>query len=127
MAARAPNPIDILVGQNIRIQRLASDMSQTALAARLGVTFQQLQKYEKGINRVGSGRLVSIAEALGVPVTALLDGAESAEKPDPPRPLGLIADRQPFRLASAFSRIEDKELRSTLVSLMERIAVLSRR
>jgi len=127
MRSRRPNSVDILVGQNIRIQRLAREMTQTALAAQLGVTFQQLQKYEQGINRVGSGRLVSIAEALGVPVTALLNGAESAQKSDAPPPLALIAGRQPFRLASAFSRIEDKELRAALVSVMERIAGLSRR
>src|SRR5215510_9331927 len=70
---KEPDAVDALVGHNIRIQRHARRMSQTALAERLGVTFQQVQKYEGGVNRVGAGRLTRIAAVLGVPVTALLD------------------------------------------------------
>ncbi len=64
--AKQPNPIDIEVGRRIRTQRLASRISQTALGQKVGVTFQQVQKYEKGVNRVGAGRLQQIADVLGV-------------------------------------------------------------
>jgi transcriptional regulator with XRE-family HTH domain len=69
MSAKTPDPVDIAVGHRIRVERLSRGMSQTVLADQLGVTFQQVQKYEKGVNRVGAGRLTKIAEALGVPVS----------------------------------------------------------
>ena len=67
--------IDHLVGQNIRIFRIARGMSQTALGDAIGVTFQQIQKYENGANRMGSSALVKIASALQVPVARLFDNA----------------------------------------------------
>ena len=69
MARRGPDAVDKLVGRNIRILRLAKGLSQTELADALGVTFQQVQKYEKGTNRVGSGRLLKISAILGVKIT----------------------------------------------------------
>src|ERR1700744_3550360 len=66
MAKRAPQPVDVLVGQNIRICRLQKGLSQTELGERIGVTFQQIQKYEKGANRVGARRLTQIAGGLGL-------------------------------------------------------------
>ena len=71
MTRKGPDAIDQIVGRNIRIYRLQKRLSQTELADELGLTFQQVQKYEKGTNRVGSGRLLKIAMFLGVPVTAL--------------------------------------------------------
>ena len=65
MTAKKPDPVDVEVGQRIRIERLQSGLSQTSLAEQLGVTFQQVQKYEKGVNRVGAGRLTKIAKVLG--------------------------------------------------------------
>src|ERR1051326_7464004 len=73
--AKAPEPKDKEVGQLIRAQRLVCRMSQTELANALGVTFQQVQKYEKGVNRVGAGRLAKIADTLGVPISFFFDGA----------------------------------------------------
>ena len=70
MTPKKPDPVDVEVGQRIRIQRLQSGLSQTSLAEQLGVTFQQGQKYEKGVNRVGAGRLTKIAKVLGVPVSS---------------------------------------------------------
>jgi len=67
--AREPHPVDIEVGRRIRLQRKILRMSQTTLAEALGLTFQQVQKYEKGTNRVGSSRLSDIARTLGVPVS----------------------------------------------------------
>ena len=68
MSNKSATKIDKLVGRNIRVHRLAKDMTQEALGEKLGVTFQQVQKYEKGTNRVGSGRLYEIAEILEVPL-----------------------------------------------------------
>ena len=65
MAGRGPDAVDKLVGRNIRVLRLAKGLSQTELADALGITFQQVQKYEKGTNRVGSGRLLKISGVLG--------------------------------------------------------------
>jgi len=120
MSVKSPDPVDLVVAHNIRIQRIARRISQTALAEELGVTFQQVQKYEQGVNRVGAGRLVRIAEVLGVAVTALLDGID--ERGGGPSPLAMIAQRQPYRLVEAFSRIEDKRLRRMLVDLVDRLA-----
>jgi transcriptional regulator with XRE-family HTH domain len=69
-----PNQTDVAVGQRIRAFREDANLSQTALADQIGVTFQQLQKYEAGTNRVGAGRLMLIARALNVPITAFFDG-----------------------------------------------------
>jgi transcriptional regulator with XRE-family HTH domain len=77
--AREASDLDKLVGHNIRIQRLDRGMTQTELARAIGVTFQQIQKYENGVNRVGSGRLFKIAETLRTPVSALFDGVDQAK------------------------------------------------
>ena len=74
MSPKSPDAYDAVVGRNIRFTRLAKGLPQSGLARGLGVTFQQLQKYESGTNRVGVGRLVRIAQALDVSVTALLAG-----------------------------------------------------
>ena len=76
MAGRGPDAVDKLVGRNIRVLRLAKGLSQTKLADALGVTFQQVQKYEKGTNRVGSGRLLKISGILGVKITDFFEGTD---------------------------------------------------
>jgi transcriptional regulator with XRE-family HTH domain len=76
MSVKRPDPVDIEVGHRIRIERLARGLSQTALATQLGVTFQQVQKYEKGVNRVGAGRLTKIAEVLGIEVSTFFGGKD---------------------------------------------------
>jgi transcriptional regulator with XRE-family HTH domain len=121
---KKPDPVDMLVGRNIKLHRLAKAMSQEDLAHKLGLTFQQLQKYERGINRVGGGRLFRIASILGIEISAFFEGAERPERTqvDDFSPLNLIADPQSFRLAQAFSRITDPEMRRTLVGLIEKIA-----
>src|SRR5919205_2095803 len=101
MTARRADASDAIVGLNIRTHRLARRMSQTALADKLGITFQQVQKYEKGTNRVGSGRLHQIAEILGVPVQVLFEGAASSGKGK--SPVHLIAKRDAMRLVEAFA------------------------
>jgi transcriptional regulator with XRE-family HTH domain len=121
---KKPDPVDMLVGRNIKLHRLAKSMSQEELAHKLGLTFQQLQKYERGINRVGGGRLFRIASILGIDIGAFFEGAERPERTpvDDFSPLSLIADPQSFRLVQGFSRITDPEMRRTLVSLVEKIA-----
>jgi transcriptional regulator with XRE-family HTH domain len=122
-SAKAADSTDTAVGQNIRIQRLARRMSQTDLAEQIGVTFQQVQKYEKGRNRVGSGRLASIAEVLGLPVAALFDGTTAGRQPTrEPSALSLIAEKTPMRLLQAFARIKDRGMRRSIVALVETIA-----
>jgi transcriptional regulator with XRE-family HTH domain len=68
------HPVDVFVGQRIRALRIEQGLSQSAVAAKLGLTFQQLQKYEKGTNRVSASELFQIAEVLGVAVADLFDG-----------------------------------------------------
>jgi len=121
MTARRAEAGDAVVGQNIRVYRLARRMSQSALADAIGITFQQVQKYEKGVNRVGAARLVRIAKALGVPTGKLLAGIEAADKGGA-SPLALIAARQPLRLVQAFATIGDKQVRRDLMHLAEAIA-----
>jgi transcriptional regulator with XRE-family HTH domain len=118
---------DAIVGNNIRLHRLARKMSQSALADGIGISFQQLQKYEKGANRVGSGRLVRIADVLGVPVLTLLAGVPGAGRQTPVEPsaVALLAKARPLRLIKAFAVIEDQALRTALLGLAEGIARLA--
>src|ERR1700752_4575391 len=118
MAGRGRNPVDILVGRNIRIHRLDQGLSQTELGKQIGVTFQQVQKYENGVNRVGSGRLFKIAGVLGVSVGAFFDGADTVEeKSFKASPIAMLAEPYALRLLRAFSGFSDPELRRSLVEM----------
>ncbi|HXW26277.1 MAG TPA: helix-turn-helix transcriptional regulator [Xanthobacteraceae bacterium] len=119
MSPRTPTAVDAIVGRNVRLHRMAKGLTQTVLGDRLGLSFQQVQKYENGVNRIGSGRLVRIARALDVPLAALLDGADGGERSPAPSALHLIAARRPFRLARAFAAIDEPGLRRSLVALVE--------
>jgi transcriptional regulator with XRE-family HTH domain len=120
---KSPSAIDVAVGRNVRIWRMAKGMSQAQLAGRLGVTFQQVQKYEIGANRIGTGRLVKTAAILGIPISALFDGTDGTE---PSRSfLTLLHDARSFRLAHAFAAIKDSAFRLSLVNLVEKIAAAS--
>jgi len=112
-------PVDTLVGERIRLLRKRRNMSQTDLGKALGVTFQQVQKYEKGKNRVGASRLHQVALALNVSVTELFGGAAVTDKAATRSP---AFDPQALRLAEAFVKISDKEVRSLLVDLVEAMA-----
>ncbi len=122
---RAPNAADIQVGEAIRAHRLIAGMSQQALADRLDVSFQQVQKYEKGTNRVGAGRLPQIAKILNVPISALFDphastspGASGASAV----PVALIPDKSALRLLNSFTGITNSAIRRGLVDLADAIA-----
>jgi transcriptional regulator with XRE-family HTH domain len=127
MSVKRPDPVDIEVGHRIRIERLARGLSQTALANQLGVTFQQVQKYEKGVNRVGAGRLTKIAEVLGIEVGTFFGGkdmleAEGTKESGQASPLKLLTVSGAFRLLRAYGDIEDSNLRRAIVDLVEQIS-----
>jgi len=123
MPGRHRNAIDELVGRNIQVLRLQRKMSQTELARGIGVTFQQVQKYEKGANRVGAGRRFNIATIFGVPVGALFDGTDDPTAGQPARtPASLLTDLHALRLVQAFSALESKGLRVSLVEFAELLA-----
>jgi transcriptional regulator with XRE-family HTH domain len=120
---KGPDPVDVLVGQCIRMHRLTRGMSQTALATELGLTFQQVQKYERGANRVGAGRLVRIAEILEVPVQLLFrDVLSNAKKlADEASPLEWLSEPGTMRLIQAYRRVRKPHLRRAIVNLVEQM------
>jgi transcriptional regulator with XRE-family HTH domain len=126
MSVKRPDPVDIEVGHRIRIERLARGLSQTALANQLGVTFQQVQKYEKGVNRVGAGRLTKIAEVLGIDVGTFFGAkdmvSDEAKESGESSPLKLLTVSGAFRLLRAYGDIEDSNLRRAIVDLVEQIS-----
>jgi transcriptional regulator with XRE-family HTH domain len=127
MSVKRPDPVDVEVGHRIRIERLSRGLSQTALANQLGVTFQQVQKYEKGVNRVGAGRLTKIAEVLGVPVSTFFSGQEMLQSDESKArgeasPLKLLTVSGAFRLLRAYAEIDDSNLRRSIVDLVEQVA-----
>ena len=103
------------------------DMSQTSLADKLGLTFQQVQKYEKGVNRVGSGRLHEIADILQVPVTFFFEGAPGRQKldgkaPSPAYVNEFVTTADGLRLTKAFVQVKETRLRRNIVEMVEQIA-----
>jgi transcriptional regulator with XRE-family HTH domain len=122
---RKSDSIDIAVGQRIRVERLARRMSQTELAERIGITFQQVQKYEKGVNRIGSSRLRRIAEALGIPVAAFFETNPSATLKDgdtKTSPLDMLAEPGAVRVLRAFTQLPEGPLRRSVLDLLEKMA-----
>src|SRR5262249_19892839 len=132
MARGALNPIDKHVGSRVRMRRRVLDMSQTDLGNALGLTFQQVQKYEKGSNRIGASRLRHISQILQVPVPFFFEGApaslgwpaaeESADAPCPSFVSDFLATSDGLELVRAFTRIADAKLRRAIVRVVEGIA-----
>jgi len=130
MATKAPDPTDKHVGSRVRMRRMMLGMSQEKLGDGLGVTFQQVQKYEKGTNRIGASRLQQIAHALRVPVSFFFEGAptssggraEVGEAPSPAYVSDFLATADGLALTKAFMRIKDARLRRRIVDLVEGIA-----
>ena len=127
--AKLPNLIDRHVGSRIRMHRMLAGISQERLGESLGVTFQQVQKYEKGSNRVSASRLQHIATMLGVPVSFFFDGAPSSEQA-----LAGVNDRaseyvsdflltsEGVQLLKAFSQIKNNRARRRIIDLVEALA-----
>ena len=115
-------PADALVGNNIRICRLQRQLTQGELGRRIGVSFQQVQKYENGANRIGAGRLTQIAAALGVPLSALFDGAGAGANLDLPSVREMLARPRALRLLRAYDRIKDRRTAADVLALVEALA-----
>jgi transcriptional regulator with XRE-family HTH domain len=132
MAKKAPNPIDKHVGSRVRMRRMMLTMSQEKLGDALGLTFQQVQKYEKGTNRIGASRLQQISNILQVPVAFFFEGAPNlpgssrsdgmGEAPSPAYVSDFLATSDGLALTKAFMRITDSKLRRRIVDLVEQIA-----
>ena len=120
---KSTNSDDIEVGQRIRARRMAQGMSQTELGNLLGVTFQQVQKYEKGVNRVGAGRLARIADTLGVPIGFFFDGAPGPKSAagNVNEALSLIRTAGSLRLVRAFENMP-ADARGHFLALVEILA-----
>jgi len=130
MSTKAPNPVDKYVGSRVRMRRIMLGMSQEKLGEALGLTFQQVQKYEKGTNRVGASRIQQISEILQVPVSFLFEGSPGAtgatagdEATSPAYVSDFLATSEGLALTRAFTRIGDAKLRRSIVELVEQIAV----
>jgi transcriptional regulator with XRE-family HTH domain len=117
---------DKLIGQSIRVQRLHKGLTQEQLGSKLGVTFQQIQKYENGKNRVGSGRLYQIAEVLDVPVSFFFKAETSAQSKRGASPFDLLNDPLSVQMLHEFLRIRDKSIRRCVMHLIERIATTAK-
>jgi transcriptional regulator with XRE-family HTH domain len=117
----ACDEIDIEIGKRLKRARVAAGLSQTQLGVHLGVSFQQVQKYEKGLNRIGGGRLYKIARVLGVKVTYFFDDVEhlldSETVPAGRNEVGAISDRT-IRAAQALADLPDENLRERVFRLI---------
>jgi transcriptional regulator with XRE-family HTH domain len=121
MSTRMPDPLDAMVGAKIRIFRIHRRISQTDLAEQIGVTFQQVQKYEKGTNRVGASRLSRIAAVLGISVGELFEPS-GGKSDDEMSPFRLLAEPGALRVLKAYTRTTDPHLRRVIAELVEGIA-----
>jgi len=115
------DPYDRDVGRRVKLRRLELGLSQTDLADALGLTFQQVQKYEKGANRIGAGRLKRIADILKVPVSFFFDEVIGGSR-QRATILGFMDTAYSLRLVQAFSRIKDVRIQRSVVELLEQIA-----
>jgi transcriptional regulator with XRE-family HTH domain len=129
MAKKSPNPTDKYVGSRVRMRRLMLEMSQEKLGEKLGLTFQQVQKYEKGTNRIGASRLQHISQILKVPVSFFFDGAlgKQADDGSSKAPVAdyvsdFLSSSDGLALTKAFTNIKDSKLRRRVVDLVEEIA-----
>ena len=133
-AMRKPNPIDVHFGGRVRFRRMLLGLSQEKLGERLGLTFQQIQKYEKGINRIGASRLFDLSQVLGVPVQFFYEEAPSGEPPAAAAETGetdgkhesaileFLNSRDGIELNRAYVRIADPKVRRAVVDLVRSLA-----
>lgn len=128
---KKPNPTDIHVGSRIRLRRNMLGMSQEKLGESLGITFQQIQKYEKGTNRVGASRLQAIASILGVPVAFFFEDLPSqdgggnqglAEDSSTSFVVDFLSSAEGLQLNRAFARISNPKVRRKVIELAKALA-----
>jgi transcriptional regulator with XRE-family HTH domain len=132
MTKKTPNPVDKHVGSRVRMRRMMVGMSQEKLGDALSLTFQQVQKYEKGTNRIGASRLQQISHILQVPVAFFFEGAPDLPNgngdqglngaPSPAYVSDFLATSDGLSLTKSFMRIKDAKLRRRIVDLVEQIA-----
>ena len=130
MPENSPNPIDVHVGGRVRLRRMLISMSQERLGELLGLTFQQVQKYEKGTNRIGASRLHHIARSLGVPVQFFFDdladedrggarqGAGFSEVNEAPSVMEFVSSAEGLELNRSYARISDPKVRRRILELV---------
>src|SRR5215472_10261458 len=125
MSARSPNKTDVHVGKRIKMRRLVRGLSQTDVANRLGITFQQIQKYEKGANRIGAGRLQEMANLFRV-TPAFFFEAGPRHKPgqseEASETTELLANKYNLALARAYNKIRSRNVRRNVLELVEGLA-----
>lgn len=128
MPKKQANPIDAQVGNRVRLRRMLIGMSQERLGDLLGLTFQQVQKYEKGVNRIGAGRLFEVSRILGVPIDyfyegAMVQGAGFAENDaSSPPVMEFVSSGEGLQLSLAFMKIKDPKLRKRVLDLVKQMA-----
>jgi transcriptional regulator with XRE-family HTH domain len=125
MANRSPSAIDRQIGVRLRMRRLTLDMSQEKFAAAFGISFQQVQKYEKGVNRIGAGRLPQIAEILQVPIAFFYEDFPTLRRSKsalPPSISDFLGSGDGLALAQAFVAVRDARQRRCIVILVEAMA-----
>ncbi len=129
--AKIPNPIDKHVGARVRMRRVLVGLSQEKLGDALGITFQQIQKYEKGTNRIGASRLQEASKILGVPVNFFFEGAQAetdmvagfAETDTNGYVADFASSAEGTQLINAFLKIKEPKLRKKIIDLIAAISV----
>ena len=126
MPKKQANPIDIQVGNRVRIRRMLIGMSQERLGDLLGLTFQQVQKYEKGVNRIGAGRLFEVSRILNVPVDFFYEGVAAqlsgSEAETTPPVMEFVSSGEGLQLSLAFMKIKDAKVRKRVLDLVKSLA-----
>ena len=131
MTKKNPNPVDVHVGNRVRMRRMLIGMSQERLAKELGLTFQQIQKYEKGTNRISASRLYKIAQVLGVPVQYFFEdlpapvegeAAGVAEGRAHVQIMDFLSSSEGLQLNRHFAAITDSDVRRAVVDMVRALA-----
>ncbi len=132
--ARRVNPIDVHVGSRLRLRRMLLDISQEKLGDQLGLTFQQIQKYEKGMNRIGASRLYELSRILGVGVNFFYEDLDVSEAPPKSKAngfadesegdvVGFMKSREGIELNRAFAAISDAKVRRSVIDLVRSLSI----
>ncbi len=136
-SVRVPNPVDVHVGSRLRLRRTLLGMTQTGLGEAIGLTFQQVQKYERGLNRIGSSRLYDLGRVLDVPVNFFFDEMpEGVASKSPAQVRGLAepghnfepdlaARRETLELVRAYYKISDTQVRKRLFEMVKALGAAS--
>ena len=130
---KVPSGIDRIVGQRLRWRRRELKLTQEQLGEKLGLTFQQVQKYEKGVNRISAGRLFEISQALGITITYFYEGIDDLIESSPVLSVGEddhppslpVLDGEAMELVKAFQNISDRSLRRSLLETIRAAAATS--